>query len=68
MLYILICDIWGVEEVCYVGETGQNAYTQGLKHMANYKGKQTDSPLRKHEQIAHRGSMEVGYSMKVEKS
>ena len=65
--YILICDLCGVEEVCYVGETGQNAYTRGLKHMANYRGKQTDSPLWKHALIAHGGSLDVSYSMKVEK-
>ena len=51
----------------YVGETGQNSYTRGLKHMANYRGKQADSPLWKHAQMTHGGSMEVSYSMKVEK-
>jgi hypothetical protein len=66
--YILTCDICGVDEVCYVGETGQNSYTRGLKHMANYRGKQTDSPLWKHAQTAHGASLEVSYSMKVEKS
>ena len=55
--YILICDICGVEEVCYVlGETGQNAYTRGLKNMANYGGRRTDSPLWKHAEIAHGGA------------
>jgi hypothetical protein len=65
--YVLICDLCGADEVCYVGETGQNAYTRGLKHMANYRGKQADSPLWKHAQMTHGGSMEVSYSMKVEK-
>ena len=65
--YVLICDLCGVDEVCYVGETGQNSYTRGLKHLANYRGKQADSPLWKHAQIAHGGSLEVSYSMKVEK-
>jgi hypothetical protein len=65
--YVLCCDICGVDNVCYVGETGQNAYTRGLKHMANYRGRQTDSPLWKHAQMAHGGSLAVSYSMKVEK-
>ena len=65
--YVLSCDLCGADEVCYVGETGQNAYTRGLKHMANYRGKQADSPLWKHAQMTHGGSMEVSYSMKVEK-
>ena len=63
--YKLICDLCGGENVCYEGETGQNVYTRGLKHTVNYKGKHTDSPLWKHAQIAHGGSMEVSYSMKV---
>ena len=49
--YVLICDLCGVDEVCYVGETGQNYYTRGLKHLANYRGKQADSPLWKHAQM-----------------
>jgi hypothetical protein len=65
--YVLSCDICGIDDVCYVGETGQNAYTRGLKHMANYRGKQADSPLWKHAQMVHMGNMEVSYSMKVEK-
>ena len=55
--YVLSCDLCGADEVCYVGETGQNAYTRGLKHMANYRGKQADSPLWKHAQMAHGGSI-----------
>ena len=66
--YILFCDECGADEVCYVGETGQNAYTRGLKHMANYRGKQSDSPLWKHAQMSHQGSVDVSYSMKVEAS
>ena len=67
MGYVLCCDICGVDDVCYVGETGQNAYTRGLKHIANYRGRQSDSPLWKHAQMVHGGSLEVSYSMKVEK-
>ena len=52
--------------LCYVGETGHNAYTLGLKHMAHFKGKHTDSPLWKHAQMAHGGSLEVSNYMKVE--
>ena len=40
-------------------------YTRGLKHMANYRGKVTDSPLWKHSQMEHGGRMDVSYSMKV---
>jgi hypothetical protein len=66
VVYALCCDVCGVDDVCYVGDTGQNAYTRGLKHMANYRGRQTDSPLWKHAQMAHGGSLEVSYSVKVE--
>ena len=31
----LACDLCREKNVCYVGETGQNAYTRGLKHTAN---------------------------------
>ena len=61
----LACDLCGEKNVCYVGETGQNAYTRGLKHTANYKGKLSDSPLWKHAQMTHSGSLDVSYSMKV---
>jgi hypothetical protein len=40
-----LSDICGADNVCYVGEMGQNLYTRGLKNMANYRGKQSDSPL-----------------------
>ena len=64
--YILFCDVCGVDSVCYVGETGQNAYTRGLKHLANYRGRQSDSPLWKHSQMSHGERLDVSYSMKVE--
>ena len=63
--YELFCDICGGDVVCYVGETGQNVYTRGLKHAADYRGRQNDSSLWKHAQIAHGGSLDVSYSMKV---
>ena len=65
--YELICDQCGGENVCYVGETGQNVYTRGLKHISNYKGKVRYSPLWKHAQIKHEGSLDLSYSMKVVK-
>ena len=34
--------------------------------MVNYRGRQSDSPLWKHAQMVHGGSLEVSYSMKVE--
>ena len=34
--------------------------------MANYRGKQSDSPLWKHAQMSHQGRLDVSYSMKVE--
>ena len=34
--------------------------------MANYMGRQSDSPLWKHSQMTHGGSLDVSYSMKVE--
>ena len=34
--------------------------------MVNYRGRQADSPLWKHAQMVHGGSLEVSYSMKVE--
>jgi hypothetical protein len=66
--YILICDLCGGENVCYVGETGQNVYTRGLRHMTNYRGKHQDSPLWKHAQIAHGGNPDFSFSMKVVKT
>ena len=63
--YILVCDICGGDEVCYVGETGQNIYTRGLKHTADYRTKHRDSSLWKHAQSAHGGSVDVSFSMKV---
>ena len=66
--YELVCDECGGENVCYVGETGQNIYTRGLKHMANYRGKLEDSPLWKHAQLQHNRSLTVSFSMKVVKS
>ena len=42
--YELTCDVCGAD-VCYVGETGQNAYTRGMKHIENYKNKREDSPI-----------------------
>ena len=63
--YILFCDECGEDKVCYVGETGQNTYTRGLRHMTNYRGRHKDSPLWKHAQVAHGGSLEVSFSMKV---
>ena len=65
--YTLICDECGEDEVSYVGETGQNVYTRGLCHMANYQGKHPDSPLWKHAQMVHGGNTAVSYSMKVVK-
>ena len=66
--YELTCDLCGGEKVCYVGETGQNVYTRGQKHMANYRGKVNDSPLWKHSQMKHEGSLNLSYSMKVVRS
>ena len=43
----------------------QNVYTRGIKHMANYRGKDPDSPLRKHAQIARGGNPNISFSMKV---
>ena len=58
--YELLCDFCGGENTCYVSETGQNVYTRGLKHMANYRGKITDSPLWKHSQMEHGGRVYQG--------
>ena len=66
--YILICDECGGNEVSYVGETGQNVYTRGLRHVTNYKGRHPDSPLWKHDQMFHGGNGAVSFSMKVVKS
>jgi hypothetical protein len=66
--YVLICDECGVDEVSYVGKTGQNVYTRGLRHMTNYKGRHQDSPLWKHDQMVHGGNVAVSFSMKVVKS
>ena len=68
MGYVLVCDECGGDEVTYVGETGQNVYTRGLSHMANYKRKHPDSPLWKHAQMIHGGAEAVSFSMKVVKS
>ena len=65
--YNLVCDLCGGDNVCYVGETGQNVYTRGLKHMTNYKGKHSDSPLWKHAQDKHASSLNLSFSMKVMK-
>ena len=65
--YELVCDKCGGERVCYVGETGQNVYTRGLKHVSNYRGKQSDSPLWKHSQMKHGSALDISYSMKVVK-
>ena len=65
--YELACDMCGGQNVCYVGESGQNVYTRGLKHMANYRGKHADSPLWKHAQLKHNGSLTVSFSMKIVK-
>ena len=65
--YELTCDLCGGEKVCYVGETGQNVYTRGQKHMANYRGKTNDSPLWKHSKHKHGGSLNLNFSMKVKK-
>ena len=43
-------------------------YTRGLKHMANYQGKQKDSLLWRHAQMEHDGSLKVNFSMKVVKA
>ena len=66
--YEMYCDICGPENVCYVGETAQNAFTRGLRHVANLRGKQKDSPLWKHSVLEHQGSLDVSYSMKVVKT
>ena len=63
--YELACDLCGGQNVCYIGETGQNVYTRGLKHTANFRGKHSDSPLWKHSQLEHQGSLDVSFSMKV---
>ena len=52
----------------YVGETGQNVYTRGLSHMANYRRKHPDSPLWKHAQMGHGGAEALSFSMKVVKT
>ena len=66
--YELICDECGRDTACYVGETGQNVYTRGLKHISNYRVKQTDSPLWKHAQMMHGSRTDVSFSMKVKKT
>ena len=66
--YVLYCDDCGIEEVSYVGETGQNVYTRGLRHMVGYRGKHGDSPLWKHAQLVHGGSTMLSFSMKVVQS
>ena len=63
--YSLVCDACGGDKVCYIGETGQNVYTRGLKHAADYRTKHNDSSLWKHAQNVHGGSLDVSYSMKV---
>ena len=65
MGYTLVCDVCGGDEVCYVGETGQNVYTRGLKHTADYRTKHKESSLWKHALNAHGGSTNVSFSMKV---
>ena len=66
--YVLVCDECGGDEVTYVGETGQNVYTRGLSHMANYRRKHPDSPLWKHAQMGHGGAEALSFSMKVVKT
>ena len=63
--YELVCDLCGGQNVCYVGESGQNVYTRGQKHMVNYRGRHEDSPLWKHSQTKHNGSLTVSFSLKV---
>ena len=66
--YTLICNECEGDEVSYGLETGQNAYTRGLSHIAKYQGKHPDSPLWKHAQMVHGGNTAVSFSMKVVKS
>ena len=63
--YTLVCDVCGGDEVCYVGETGQNVYTRGLKHLADYRTKHKESSLWKHALNAHGGNTDISFSMKV---
>ena len=65
MGYDQVCDVCGGKNVGYVVETGQNNYTRGLKHMANYMRKNKDSSLWRHSQMEHGGNLEVSFSMKV---
>ena len=55
------------EVVMYVGESGRNAYTRGLDHVRDYKGRRNDSHMWKHAEERHGGRMDVSYSMKVQK-
>ena len=54
-------------EVKYDGETGRNAYSQGLEHQADLEGKREESPPWKHCQLKHENEKQV-FKMKVLRS
>ena len=39
----------------YIGETARNLYTRGKEHIKNYKSKQKDSFIYKHQEDKHEG-------------
>ena len=64
--YSLICEECG-DNVCeYFGETGRNAYTRGLEHLANIQAQdENKSVLKLHAAHHHNNRGDVNFSMKV---
>ena len=57
----------GTENECkfvYVGETGRNRYTRGLKHQEDYRNKRDSSVLWKHCTQEH-NSVQQDFQMKI---
>ena len=64
--YSLICEECG-DDVCqYFGESGRNAYTRGLEHLANIQAQdENKSVLKLHSLHHHNGRGDVNFTMKV---
>ena len=64
--YSLICEECG-DNVCeYFGETGRNAYTRGLEHLANKQAQdENKSVLKLHAAHHHNNRGDLNFSMKV---
>ena len=50
-------------QAVYIGETARNLYSRGREHNSNYRGKQQESFMKKHQVDAHNG-MEADFSAK----